>query len=416
MANDLGILSLESSFTKPLHQKINMQQGLKYITAGFCFQYIPLIILGMNKDYISLNLPLSILVLLTFLIGYYLLIRGCRRYCRSKGYSPRWGWFGLLNVFSLPFFILLKNTNDNHNTTEDLEIDKFNKINYLEIILAILSIGLSIIYIFMITPYLAVDEQTYNTVIENLTFTNFMIFILSFCILFFLIKYISDSKLSWKYLLGLDNRIDYKLILTLALFYYLFLRGFIRLLFYYLSFIFPDYIENSLNDNSYDNVSSQILYALASFILIIILEIIFNTIVLHKISIKKGIINSLIISSLICSFLWGITFAVYFVMRFIVGILYLKTKNLMTSIVFNCLITLFVYIYDFFFKLKSNPTDFISISEYHKIAEASLGYRFLMVAISLPYLIYYIRKNWPTQNQILPYFANLQKNVDSFGD
>ncbi|GFE70962.1 type II CAAX prenyl endopeptidase Rce1 family protein [Chroococcus sp. FPU101] len=395
-----------------------MQQGLNLIVVGLCVQYIPLVILGMNQDYISLNLSLSISisVLLTLLLGYYLLIRGCRRYCRGKGYSSRWGWLGLLNVFILPFFILLNNKNDNPSTTKDLEIDKFNKINYLEIILALLSIGLSMAYIFSSTAYLAVDKQDYNDLIKNLTFANFMILIVVFCFLFFLIRYIDNANLNWKYITGLDNSINYQIILTLAFFSYLFLRGFIRLLFYYLSLIFPDYVENYLNDNLYDNVSSQILYALASFILIFILEIIFNTIVLHKISIKKGIITGLLISSLICSLLWVTNFAAHFVMRVIVGILYLKTKNLMTPIVFSCLITLFDYIYNFFFNLKSDPTDFISISEYHKIAEASLGYRFLMLAISLPYLIYFIYKNWPTQNQMLPYFANQQKELNSFNN
>lgn len=45
-----------------------------------------------------------------------------------------------------------------------------------------------------------------------------------------------------------------------------------------------------------------------------------------------------------------------------------------------------------------------------------------MIVISLPYLIYFIYKNWPTQNQMLPYFANQQKNEnlsdnwEGFGD
>lgn len=279
--------------------------------------------------------------------------------------------------------------------------------------MAFLSIWLSISFIFGLLAYLAVGKEQYDIFIKNSVFLSFMSLVICIYSLFFIVRYISISSLFWKYIAGLKNRLGYKDIIPAAIFYFIFSMGFNRIFFYYLSFVVPSYVENYLNKGSDDNLLSNILlYGFGTLIMYFLLELIFNVIVLHKISLKKGIITGLLISSLIGSFLAVETFILFFVARIIVGLLYVKTKNIMTAILFKFLITLLKYIYLFYFHLKSDPKDFISLSEYQKIAEASLGYRFLFIVISLPYLIYFIYKNWPTQNQMLPYFANEHKNFN----
>ncbi|MEO1427897.1 MAG: type II CAAX endopeptidase family protein [Cyanobacteria bacterium J06633_8] len=184
-------------------------------------------------------------------------------------------------------------------------------------------------------------------------------------------------------------------------------------LFYLLSLAAPNFVEQLLgnvansptveNSNSF---ASNLLVSLAFCIVAPVTEeFLFRGIILQRWATKWGIRAGLLSSSLLFGFLHpqnpiGLT-----LLGIILGVLYIKTRSLIVPIAFHGLNNILA--------LSSQllPRD----SSSYKPAESLqnlINYWWLgllLMAISLPFLLRFIWKNWPRKDTIIPYLSNAKK-------
>jgi hypothetical protein len=48
----------------------------------------------------------------------------------------------------------------------------------------------------------------------------------------------------------------------------------------------------------------------------------------------------------------------------------------------------------------------MSVNDYQALIQPLLGQRVFLIAISVPFLIYFVYKNFPKNDAIIPYYAN----------
>jgi uncharacterized protein len=96
--------------------------------------------------------------------------------------------------------------------------------------------------------------------------------------------------------------------------------------------------------------------------------------------------------------------------------LYFKTRCLITSILFhffyNTIVTT-LNIIDYFNTSAIERNAFVSVKDYQTSIQPLLSQRVLMIAISTPFLIYFIYKNFPKNDAIIPYYANEAKTHET---
>ncbi|NES70020.1 MAG: CPBP family intramembrane metalloprotease, partial [Okeania sp. SIO2D1] len=101
-----------------------------------------------------------------------------------------------------------------------------------------------------------------------------------------------------------------------------------------------------------------------------------------------------------------------FVSGLIYSILYFKNHNLTSPIIshffYNTLVAIFNGI-DFFLTPETERNMFISVETYQNYIQSLLSQRIFLIFVSAPFVIYFIYKNFPKNNSIIPYYANLAK-------
>jgi len=183
-------------------------------------------------------------------------------------------------------------------------------------------------------------------------------------------------------------------------------------LFYLLSLSAPDFVKQFLRsvadspsvDNS-NSFASNLLVSIA-FCLVapVTEEFLFRGIILQRWATKWGIRAGLLSSSLFFGFLHpnpiGLT-----LLGIILGILYIKTRSLIVPIVFHALNNILAV------STQLLPRDSSSYKPEESL-QSLISYWWiglLLMAISLPFLLRFIWKNWPNKNTIIPYFNNANK-------
>ena len=135
--------------------------------------------------------------------------------------------------------------------------------------------------------------------------------------------------------------------------------------------------------------------------------LLFQGIVLQKWSIKWGVKSGIITTSLL-SAVGGLNFDIVtlFVSSILYSILYFKTHNLLIPILcqalHNTIITIFDVV-DFFSKSTIEREFFISASDYQASIQPLLGQIVFLIAITTPLVGYFMYKNFPKNDAILPY-------------
>jgi len=409
--------------------KTQKEKAINLIWLGVALKFVPVLILQVifpeyfkdsshNLSPVYLPPLLSFLFYSLFLIGYRFFIEGCCLYIESKGYSYKWGWLGLLSLPSLSLFLLLP-FKKNAATLQSLENESlvnkpFEKINILELLLFEYT-ALPCLFLLMFGIFCLLNNLNYFHLIENSSVIKLLLdIIIAVGFGFVLFKEIKNAGLVFNKLIGHKKSIDLKdlkLISIIVVFKLAFAYGFNSLLLYKLSFVFPGYVEEYINEKDFTNIWGMILRCFSVMILApLIEEFFFRGIILQKWVIKWGVKAGILTSSLLFAVLHFRFDIIYlFFAGILYSILYFKTRNLMIPILchffHNTIVTIFNAI-DYFSQSTIERSGLISVKDYQALIQPLLGQRFFLMAIPVPFLIYFVYKNFPLNAAIIPYYAN----------
>ncbi|MEM7595480.1 MAG: CPBP family intramembrane glutamic endopeptidase [Cyanobacteria bacterium P01_A01_bin.83] len=255
-------------------------------------------------------------------------------------------------------------------------------------------------------------ESYYRT---NKTFSTFSELILAIAITWYFFKKLKAANIDIKRIVGSLNKINFKLPLVLAIAEYLFAWGINPINLYGLSFILPKYVENQLNYEYASTPISWIFFSISALIYAPIMEeLFFRGIIFQKIAIKHGIVKGLTISAILFAAIhFRFDVISLFIMGIITALLYFKTKQLASPIIYHFSYNLIVIIKRLYNQIFSN-TDTLAqttVIEYQQHFTDNFELYMLFLAISIPYLSYFIYKNFPRNFSVekLPYLVNQER-------
>ncbi len=399
----------------------NKEKAINQILLALGLKFVPLISLGLYKEYLNSLFPLSglisFLILGFVLVGYGFFIKGCRLYIASKGYSYNWGWLGLLSLFGLSILLLIPSKiNEVSLQDENLTNEPFDKVNIPELLLSWI-IALPVIFWSILGIFCLLNNLNFSDAIKNQTILNLLSITCDIVWGFILLKKSQKLGLDFNKIIGHKNYVNLKLVAAIFAVHYAFKRGFNTLTLYKLSFILPKYVESYLNEKRFTNISEMILWSFLAMLLApLIEELFFRGIILQKWAIKWGIKAGILTSSLLFA-IGHFRFDIIplFITGIILSILYFKTRCLITSMLFhffhNTTVTI-LNIIDYFSTSKIERSAFVSIKDYQASIQPLLSQRVFLIAISLPFLIYFIYKYFPKNDAILPYYINDAKSSE----
>ena len=182
-----------------------------------------------------------------------------------------------------------------------------------------------------------------------------------------------------------------------------------QIIYYLISLFNPNLVTSLINQKSFLTVEetaapflANILQLIATiFIAPIIEEILFRGILLQRWSVKWGIIPGTIISSLIFGIL-HLNFIGLSIFGLTMALVYLKTKTLFIPILLHMLNNFMAIAFELNSYLLNQEMPNISLKDFQSQWWLGLVY----IGLSLPWLILFMRRNWPMARQTLPYFFN----------
>ncbi|AOX03575.1 hypothetical protein BJP34_32785 [Moorena producens PAL-8-15-08-1] len=399
--------------------------SINLILWGLAFQFIPLLTFGLIAEIFksflyslspSLKLIIILLILGLFFYGYVSIVKGCRLYIYDKGYPSNWGWLGLLSFWGLSVLLLFPTKKTKFDSEKSLAKDSinapFNKFNIPEFFL-FWFLGFPIYILTIVRLFYLVNNRDFSEIIKNANFNtviSVIIWLIIGLFLFFNLRRVGFDLIKF----GIFNLVivkqtsNLKLMILIVFFEYTFAENFNSLNLYYISFIFPDYVEKLINDSYFTNIIGILFW---SFLVIVcaplLEELIYRGIILQKWAMKWGIKAGIVTSSLL--------FAIYhcrfdIVWLFILGticcVLYFKTGQLIVPIIFhglhNTIWTIF-RIGHYYSRLNG---ELISINDYQASMEPLLGQKAVIAAISFAVIMVFLYRNFPKQDDILPYYRN----------
>jgi hypothetical protein len=217
-----------------------------------------------------------------------------------------------------------------------------------------------------------------------------------------------------KYLIGkVPDRYQWLPLVGLAIASIVFSIGIFRIFYYPLSFIVPSFVEKILRDNRNPNILITALksFSPALYYLIYVINycaispiswaFIYMAIILHRWAAKWGNIPAIIALCLL-NIIPSPHFISIIIWFLICTILYAKTRSLVVLIIFIILRSIIVVGWDLSYRVfLDNQTG--SILDIFR-SQIQLGVLFF--ALSAPWVIGFIYKNWSVLKGPLPYFAN----------
>jgi uncharacterized protein len=218
-----------------------------------------------------------------------------------------------------------------------------------------------------------------------------------------------------KYLVGkVPDRYQWWPLVRLAIASVFFSIGVFRIFYYPLSFIVPSFVEQILTEKRNSSILIAALksfspplyylqFALNNYVIHPVFMAFFViSIPLHRCAAKWGNITAIIAMCL----LWGTVVYKFFITIIIAlliyAILYVKTRSLLVVIIFTLLqnigFTVWNLLYKIFWDNQTGST--------LEIFRSQIQLGVLFFALSAPWLIGFIYKNWSVLKGPLPYFAN----------
>lgn len=407
--------------------KIQIKQIKNKLIKALICQLFSLIISGILESFLKLDESESLLdylpksfatitafaIVLLFFYGYLVSYTSLYQYAKYKGYSGFLGFIaGLFNVFGLLFLFLL----DNKNAVSDRDLNHnlFENISFLTLIVnyfaLIILFGPILIIIIMYVGNVGLEQA--SNYFDNRDISTVLTVPLELVFAWYVFKEFKKANINFQYLIGSLQKINFKLPIILAITEFFFAWGFNSITLYYLSFIFPKYVENQMSQEHPTTYLGFLAYAIGAIIFApIIEETLFRGFLFQKVALKRGVL----LGALISAFIFALAHFRYDIIPLFFGgvilvILYLKTKQLIVPILnhffYNLIVTIKLFHYNFL--ADSDRSIPMTITEVQKHLIDNLESRIIFIALSAPYLIYFIYKNFPRNYNVdkLPYFAN----------
>lgn len=400
------------------NSEIHIKEIRNMLLKGIIYQFLPLYLTSLIIPKIETIPGSEVIVFLmiifafvVFCCGYGLCAEAADQYATYKGYGNPLYIFSILNIFGLSILFILKNKNqaNNNNKYQDpLERFSITAIftSYLAIPL-IVTMPLLVLWVFFIeTENIGAYYQ------NNKDFSTFYEFVTALTLAWYFFKQLELSNINFNRLLGSLKSINFKLPLGLAIIQYIFAWGVNSITLYGLSFIVPKYVESQLNTEYASTPNSWIFYTVLVLIYAPIMEeLFFRGIIFQKIAMKQDFLRGLSISAILFTVIhFRFDIISLFISGVITALLYFKTKQLATSIIYHFGYNLIVIIRKLYYQLVVNTDPSISttVFEYQQNFWDNLELRIVFIAISTSYLSYFIYKNFPqkTNAEQLPYFVN----------
>jgi len=219
-----------------------------------------------------------------------------------------------------------------------------------------------------------------------------------------------------KYLIGkVPDRYQWLPLVRLAIASVVFLIGLFGIFYYPLSFIVPSFVEKILTENinnsiliaASKSVSPALYYlqfALDSYVITPVCATFFLiSIPLHRLAAKWGNIPAIIAMCLLFGTLAYKNFTTMIIGLLIYAILYVKTRSLLVVIIFTILQNISFTVWNLSYTIFFGDNQTGSTLE---IFRSQIQLRVLFFALSAPWVIGFIYKNWSVLKGPLPYFAN----------
>ena len=400
---------------------LNSDISIKQIRASFiknvAYQFLPFLIIGLSKSWLEqfpkeITSIFSLIAIILFAWGYI----GCwmlaYKYAIYKGYPKFLGLLGSLTIVGLSILFFLKDRNrDLHHNTDlppllNVSIFAIFISNFAIEILFMPMVIIGLIFIGNVEP------KAVGGWLENEDFLAAIAIPGAICFAWYFFRNLKQAKINYQHITGSFKKIDFKLPILLAVFNYLFASSSSSMILYVLTFIFPNYAEGQINKVYATTPLGYIFFAIAALIFAPIMEELFyRGIIFQKLAITKEPIEALVISA---SLFTLVHFRYDVISLFIIGVvtalLYLKTKQIIAPIichfVYNLIVVIRIIHYQFFSDISSSGA--ITIAKYQQEFTNNLNLYILFIAISLPFLGYFIYNNFPRNYDIkrLPYFVN----------
>ena len=397
------------------NQTTNIKEIRNNTIAGIACQFIPLYLTDSIGSFLqdtpgfeAISFLISALAFIMFCFGYGLCAVAADRYAAYKGYRNPLFVYGILNIFGLSILFLLTNK----KTSEAHLKEPLSKFSITSILASYLLIPLLIVPVLLIFAFIFAGVEGFEEYYQNNQgFSTLSELIVLIAIAWYFIKEFNRSKINYKYILGSLRRINFKLPIGLAIIEYLFAGGINPIILYGLSFVVPNYVEYQINKEYATTTTSWIFFSIAALIYAPIMEeLFFRGIIFQKLALKKGFFYGSIISAILFTVIhFRYDVISLCIMGLVSVILYFKTKQLTTSIIYHFVYNLIVVIRRLYYQLSNtDPATQTTIAEYQQHFSDRWQLYILLLAISTPYLCYFIYKNYPRNYKVdkLPYFAN----------
>jgi membrane protease YdiL (CAAX protease family) len=222
---------------------------------------------------------------------------------------------------------------------------------------------------------------------------------------------IGKSRLNFPRIFGKIPKVgaifSYVLILIPLL---IFSWGTILLTFYIFSLFLPEFIRVLMRQDLFvpftiknnDYIIYNILQFFSNiFLSPIIEEIFFRGLLLQRWAIKWGLVRGIIISSLLFGLLHFNPVSI-FVLGLINSIIYLKTNTLLLPIIIHSLNNLAIVILELLSIVIDHQDTINSLAQ----LQSSWLWSIFYIAISTPFLVFFLYRGWPTKKQKIPYLTN----------
>jgi membrane protease YdiL (CAAX protease family) len=394
----------------------NKEKAINQILLGLALKFFPLIIIGLFKRYLNslfpnLSILIAVLSLGFFLGGYVFVIKGCYLYSKTKGYSYPWGWLGLLSLLGLSILLLIPSKENIASLQDESLINEpWDQINIPELFLCWI-IALPVLFWSILGLFYSFNNLNFTDIIKNQTILNLLEIAYSLCWIFILLRILQKLGLKFNKIIGYKNYANLKLVAVLVAIEFAFSRGSSTLILYNLSFVFPKYVESYINKKEFTNILEMILWSFSAMLLApIIEEFFFRGIILQKWAVKWGVRAGILTSSLLFAILhFRFDVIPLFITGILFSILYFKTRSLITSMLlhfFYNTIAIILKIIHYFTTSAIERSAFVSVKEYQTSIQPLLSQRVFLLAISIPFLLYFIYKNFPKNDAIIPYYTN----------
>lgn len=222
--------------------------------------------------------------------------------------------------------------------------------------------------------------------------------VFSSLLLIWFIYGIKRHRLDLSFLLSdFKKKVSWKETFSLVGIHFLFIFGFVFLLYVVLYFAKPEWVDPLLNEMPFaaDTLKDKImLFILACILAPIVEEFTFRGVILNRLRKRWGTLVAVIVSSVlfgILHFETAIVGAILF--GVLLAVLYLKTNNILVTISVHFFNNLLANLLSFFDTAAEAAENEPALTTTDLVVTGSIGA--VMLLLSLIYMVWYLKKFWP---------------------